>query len=107
MSRDALARVLDELERKQKKESHLNTILNMMGTFIHVQLDTFSYRKAMIRPRNMPKTADWGVKMVKSRVLKNGPTGPTKVVLACTISHKQITIEKIPSEMEVAPRYNR
>ena len=66
----------------------------MMGTFIHVQLDTFSYRKAMIRPRNMPKTADWGVKMVKSRVLKNGPTGPTKVFLTLRTYDKQLAIEK-------------
>ena len=48
----------------------------------------------MIRPRNMPKNADWGVKMVKSRVLKNGPTGPTKVFLACTTYDKPKTIEK-------------
>ena len=32
-----------------------------MGTLIHVQLYTFSYRKAVIRPQNMPKTSDWGV----------------------------------------------
>ena len=56
----ALARVLDELERNQKKENHLNTISKMMGTLVHLQLYTFSYRKAEIRPQNMPKTADWG-----------------------------------------------
>ena len=56
----ALARVLDEIERNQKKESHLNTISKMMGTLVHVQLYTFSYRKPVIRPQNMPKTADWG-----------------------------------------------
>ena len=33
----------------------------MMGTLVHVQLYTFSYRKHVIRPQNMPKTADWGV----------------------------------------------
>ena len=56
----ALARVLDELERNQKKENHLHTISKMMGTLVHLQLYTFSYRKAVIRPQNMPKTADWG-----------------------------------------------
>ena len=33
----ALARFLDELERNQKKENHLNTIYKMMGTLVHVQ----------------------------------------------------------------------
>ena len=56
----ALAWVLDELERNQEKENHLNTISKMMGTLVHVQLYTFSYRKPVIRPQNMPKTADWG-----------------------------------------------
>ena len=58
----ALARVLDELESNQKKENHLNTISKMMGTLllVHVQLYTFSYRKAVIQPQNVPKTADWG-----------------------------------------------
>ena len=56
----ALARVLDELERNQKKENHLHTISKMMGTLVHVQLYTFTYRKPVIRPQNMPKTADWG-----------------------------------------------
>ena len=56
----ALAWVLDELERNQKKEIHPNTISKMMGTLVHLQLYTFSYRKAVIRPQNMPKTADWG-----------------------------------------------
>ena len=56
----ALARVLDELERNQIKENHLNTISKMMGTLVHFQLYTFSYRKPVIRPQNMPKTADWG-----------------------------------------------
>ena len=39
----ALTRVLDELERNQKKENHLQTISKMMGTLVHVQLYTFSY----------------------------------------------------------------
>ena len=56
----ALACVLDELERNQEKENHLNTISKMMGILVHVQLYTFSYRKPVIRPQNMPKTADWG-----------------------------------------------
>ena len=56
----ALAWALDELERNQEKENHLNTISKMMGTLVHLQLYTFSYRKAVIRPQNMPKTADWG-----------------------------------------------
>ena len=56
----ALARVLDELERNQKKENHLNTISKMMGTLVHLQMYTFSYRKAVIQPQNMPKTTDWG-----------------------------------------------
>ena len=51
---------LNKPERNQKKENHLNTISKMMGTLVHVQLHTFSYRKAVIRPQNMPKTADWG-----------------------------------------------
>ena len=89
-----LAWVLDELEMNQKKENHLNTISKVMGSLVHVQLNTFSYRKAVIRPQNMPKTADCGVKSVKIRVLKNGPTGPTKVFLACRTNDKQMTIEK-------------
>ena len=52
--------LLDELERNQKKENHPNSISKMMGTLVHVQLYTFSFRKAVIRPQNMPKTADWG-----------------------------------------------
>ena len=56
----ALTWVLDELERNQKKENHLHTISKMMGTLVHVQLYTFSYRKPVIRPQNMPKIADWG-----------------------------------------------
>ena len=56
----ALAWVLDELERNQEKENHLNTISKMMGTLVHLQLYTFSYRKAVFRPQNIPKTADWG-----------------------------------------------
>ena len=44
----ALAWVLDELERNQKKENHLNTISKMMGTLVHLRLYTFSYRKAVI-----------------------------------------------------------
>ena len=56
----ALAWKIDELERNQKKENNLNMISKMMGTLVHAQLYTFSYRKAVIRPQNMPKTADWG-----------------------------------------------
>ena len=56
----ALACVLDKLERNQKKGNHLHTISKMMGTLVHVQLYMFSYRKPVIRPQNMPKTADWG-----------------------------------------------
>ena len=56
----ALAWVLDELERNQEKENHLNTISKMMGTLVHLQLYRSSYRKAVIRPQNMPKTADRG-----------------------------------------------
>ena len=56
----ALARALDELEKNHKKENRLNTTSKMMGTLVHVQLYTFSYRKAASRPQNMPKTADWG-----------------------------------------------
>ena len=56
----ALAWVLDEQERDQEKENHLNTISKIMGTLVHLQLYTFSYRKAVIRPQNMSKTADWG-----------------------------------------------
>ena len=39
--------------------NHLHTISKMMGTLVHVQLYTFSYIKPVIRPQNMPKTADW------------------------------------------------
>ena len=42
----ALGRVLDELERNQKKENHLNTISNMMGTLGQAQLYTLSSRMA-------------------------------------------------------------
>ena len=47
----ALTWVLDELERNQKKENHLNTISKMMGTLVQVQLYTFSYRKPLFRPQ--------------------------------------------------------
>ena len=67
----ALARFLDELERNQKKENHLNTISKMMGTLVQVQLYTFSYRKALFRPQIMPKIADWGVKTAKIAKSKN------------------------------------
>ena len=40
----ALTWVLDELERNQEKENHLNTISKMIGTLVHLQLYTFSYR---------------------------------------------------------------
>ena len=39
--------VLDELERNQKKENHLNIISKMMGTLVQVQLYTFSSRMAL------------------------------------------------------------
>ena len=54
------SRVLDEQEDNQKKENHLNTISKIMGTLVQVQLYTYIYRKAVIQPQNMPKTADWG-----------------------------------------------
>ena len=38
----ALAWGLDELERNQKKENHLNMISKMMSTLVHLQLYTFS-----------------------------------------------------------------
>ena len=57
----ALARFLDELERNQKKENHLNTISKMMGTLVQVQLYTFSYRKALFRPQTVPKIANFPV----------------------------------------------
>ena len=47
-------------EEPKKKENHLHTISKMMGTLVHVQLYTFTYRKPVIRPQNMPKTADRG-----------------------------------------------
>ena len=71
-----------------------------MGTLVHVQLYTFSFRKAEIRPRNMPKTADW-VTSVKIMVLKNGPTGPTKVYLAWAIYNIQPTIGKMGLSRQV------
>ena len=57
----------------KKKENHLHTISKMMGTLVHVQLYTFSYRKPVIRPQNMPKTADWGQKRSKLWYFKMGP----------------------------------
>ena len=54
------SRVLDEQEDNQKKENHLNTISKIMGTLVQVQLYTYIYRKAVIQPQNMPKSADWG-----------------------------------------------
>ena len=45
------------------------SISKMMGTLVHVQLYTFSYRKPVIRSQNMPKTGDWGVETVKIVVL--------------------------------------
>ena len=47
-------------EELKKKENHLHTISKMMGTLVHVQLYTFTYRKPVIRPQKMPETADWG-----------------------------------------------
>ena len=44
----ALAQVLDELEGNQKKENHRHTISKIMGTSVHVQFYTFSYREAVI-----------------------------------------------------------
>ena len=35
-------------------------VWSQVGALVHVQLYTFSYRKPVIRPQNMPKTADWG-----------------------------------------------
>ena len=48
-----------------KKENHPNTISKMMGTLVPVQLYMFSYRKAVIRPQNMPKKRWLGVLSVK------------------------------------------
>ena len=57
----------------KKKENNLNIISKMMGTLVHVQLYTFSYRKPVIQPQNMPKTADWGQKRSKLWYFKMGP----------------------------------
>ena len=40
-----------------------------MGTLVQVQLYTFSYRKVLIRPQNLPKIADGGKKRKKSKKL--------------------------------------
>ena len=46
----ALALALDELERNQKKENHLNTISKVMGSLVHVQLKTsLNYKKHICR----------------------------------------------------------
>ena len=45
---------------RQAREELKKGKSKMMGTLVHVQLYTFSYRKPVIRPQNMPKTADWG-----------------------------------------------
>ena len=57
----------------KKKENHLHTMSKMMGTLVHVQLYTFSYRKPVIQPQNMLKTADWGQKRSKLWSFKMGP----------------------------------
>ena len=53
-------------------EAPYKTVLTKMwfvwshvGALVHVQLHTFSYRKAVNRPQNMPKTADWGLNRSK------------------------------------------
>ena len=52
--------VVDELERNQNKENHLNTIFKMMGTLVQVQLYTFSSRMALYWPQKWPKITVWG-----------------------------------------------
>ena len=52
----AVARVLDEQERNQKKGNNLNTISKMMGTLVLVQLYTFINRKALFRPQKIQKS---------------------------------------------------
>ena len=39
----------------KEKENHPNTISKMIGTLVQVQLYTFSYRKALFRPRKLQK----------------------------------------------------
>ena len=46
----ALARILDELERNQKKENHLHTISKMMGTLVHVHLSMPNWSFQSVAP---------------------------------------------------------
>ena len=59
----------------------------MMGTLVHVQLYTFIYRKAVIRPQNMPKTATCGQNWSKLGYFKMTPQ-------ALRTYDEQLTIEK-------------
>ena len=58
---------------ERKKKNHLHTNSKMMGTLVQLQLYTLSYRKAVIRPQNMPKTADWGQKRSNLWYFKMAP----------------------------------
>ena len=58
-------------------------VWSQVGALVHVQLYTFSYRKAVIRPRNMPKTADSGLNRPNKGTLKWPQRA--KVFLACTL----------------------
>ena len=64
-SQTALGRVLDELERNNKKENNLSTISKMMGALVLVQFYTFSYRKALIQHLKIAKNRRLRVKTVK------------------------------------------
>ena len=63
-----------------------------MGTLVHVQLYTFSYRKAVIRPQNMPKNADWGY--YRSNLLNPKKWILLKVILESPRKNLFITVEK-------------
>ena len=69
----ALARVLDKLERNQKKGKSSTYNFQDDGHISSCPVVHVSYRKPVIWPKNMPKTADWGKKRSKLWYLKMGP----------------------------------
>ena len=57
-------------EVQKKMENHQNSISKMMGTLIHGQLYTFSYRAALLWPRRLPKIRLWAKNMKFSKIKK-------------------------------------
>ena len=88
----------------KKKENHLHTISKMMGTLVHVQLYTFSYRKPVIRPQNMPKTADWGQKRSKLWYFKMGPQVQPKCFRHVALIYFQKMLQVLTSHTSKLPK---